>query len=52
MENLRSMPSASRSGSEEELREHKDEELSDEEESEVFPYFSGGFALHCISAFN
>ena len=35
MENLRSMPSPSRSGSEEELRENKDEELSDEEECEV-----------------
>ena len=36
LENLRSMPSPSRSGSEEELRENKDEEVSDEEESEVF----------------
>jgi len=34
LENLRSMPSPSRSGSEEELRENKDEEVSDEEESE------------------
>ena len=37
LENLRNMPSPSRSGSEEELREiiSKDEEMSDEEESEV-----------------
>ena len=37
LDNLRNMPSPSRSGSEEELREiiSKDEEMSDEEESEV-----------------
>ena len=35
MENLRNMPSTSRSGSEEELREIKDDDLSDEDESVV-----------------
>lgn len=40
MENLRDMPSPSRSGSEEELREIKDDEMSDEDESEVFARFA------------
>ena len=47
IENLRSMPSPSRSGSEEELRENKDEEISDEEESEVFSN-SKHIILHLI----
>ena len=46
MENLRNIPSPSRSGSEEELREGKDEEISDEDESEVSSCFYHRCLLH------